>query len=99
MDDGMMEPMTGMRYGKKRTRRGRRKGKGLPAHEQHMNDARGCVACGDLKGAKAALFRAANALGVEDEVAEAVAEAPAITAVPVPAMLSPALRAYLARKK
>ena len=107
--------LTGLSMGKKKTRRGKRRSASAHAeHLKHMAEMKRCVECQDHKGAKSAAFQFIKALPVDDEpemehnAAEEVGESengqpsapPARAAAPSSkGALSPALRAYLAKKK
>lgn len=101
--DEMMK-MTGMPMGKKRTRRGKRKGKGAHAeHMAHMAEMKRCVECQDHKGAKNAAFRFIKALPADEmememPVVAQKTDVPRETSKPK-GSLSPGLRAFLAKKK
>ena len=102
-----MMGMTGMAMGKKRTRRGKRRGKGPHAeHLQHMAEMKRCVECQDHKGAKNAAFKFIKALPADEaEMEHGMMEEKGEMKMPIkPEMkakgkLSPGLAAFLARKK
>lgn len=105
------DPMTGLPIGKKKTRRGKRRGAGSAAHAehlQHMTEMKRCVECQDHKGAKNAAFKFIKALPADEpEMEHSAAEdmkepehkQPSAKSAPAKGKLSPALMAYLTKKK
>lgn len=97
------EHFSGLPMGKKRTRRGKRKGKGQHAeHMQHLAEMKRCAECQDHKGAKNAAFRFIKALPADEmeQMHSPAGERAEVKAVAKPkGKLSPGLSAFFAKKK
>lgn len=100
--------LTGLAVGKKKTRRGKRRSASTSAHAehlQHLAEMKRCAECQDNKGAKAAAFKFIKALPSDEPAMEFNVEEhghltdAAPPTAPAKGKLSPALVAYLKKKK
>jgi len=94
----MIEDSVGLPSGKRKTRRGKRRKATRSEHEEHMAEMKRCVDCKDHKGAKNAAFKFIKSMPAEEAMEYAV-EMEEKDDSPKKGKLSPAMMAYLKKKK